>query len=631
MQPDESQSNQFDAGRSGPYGQEPSAQAALSAVRAKYEDDLLAREGVTGVGTGLVVIDGELTGEWALTVYVEPGHPVRAEVPPMLDGAPVHVVEARFELLGPPQSAAVEAPADTGGPETAQERPTPEVQGLPLTHWVQEGGISVGSRRTISSGGTLGLVAIDMSGGPHQGGPMLLSNAHVLAMPGAEKGDEILQPAGLGARVGKLSRWRFGGTTDAAVAEQTDRDFDWSIRHLGAINGVAKAVPGMRVRKSGETTGVTSGIITSVDSSVSFWGEVLRDQIAILGSAGEDFLDAGDSGSVIVNDKMQVVGLACAVTADNRREGWANKIQNVTKALEIAIPRSGEVLSILEKVTLTESTSSAPVLGTAPGRRLVVAWAGRTDKRLNLMTSTDGRAFEGKVTYDDTSALGEPGLVIQPAGSARPDYLAWTEFGSNDLILGALLPDWSGFAYRTRLPFQSGSNVALAQHDGRLILAWKQTDTSITMAASDDGGRSFGAPATLGISSSGGPALARLEESLVLLWEGVDLAPTMAQVFPTNPPEITSPTVLANERSMGHPALGHAGANVLAWTGTDLSHTLNAVISTSEFDFRHQVVLDDQSSAAPSLATYQEFLYLAWAGSTDQAINIGRIGVPRPR
>lgn len=386
----------------------------------------------------------------------------------------------------------------------------------------------------------------------------------------------------------------------------------------------------MRVRKSGWKTGVTHGIVTSLDAKLSFDGKVFSDQITIY-STGDPFADEGDSGSVVVNDTMQVVGLLFGVMVHDRAAAVANKIQHVTEALDVAIPRSGDVLSILEKVTLAESTSSAPVLGTADGRGLVVAWAGRTDKRLNLMTSTDGRTFAGKVTFDDTSALGEPGLVIAPAGSDLPDYLAWTEFRSNDLIVGALLPDWSGFAYRTRLPFQSGSNVALAQHDGRLILAWKQTDTSITMASSDDGGRSFGTPAVLGISSSGGPALARLGESLVLLWEGVDLAPTMAQVFATNPPAITSPTVLAGQRSMGHPALAHAGANVLAWTGTDRSHTLNAVVAGSEFDFRHQVVLDDQSSAAPSLAAYQEFLYLAWAGSTDQAINIGRMGVPHPR
>jgi hypothetical protein len=68
------------------------------AVKAKYEDDLLARPGVKSVGVGLRQKSGEYTEEVCIVVTVHTKHPLgdleASEVlPTNLEGIPVDVQE----------------------------------------------------------------------------------------------------------------------------------------------------------------------------------------------------------------------------------------------------------------------------------------------------------------------------------------------------------------------------------------------------------------------------------------------------------------------------------------------------------------------------------------------------------
>ncbi|QPC82636.1 hypothetical protein G4Y79_23590 [Phototrophicus methaneseepsis] len=104
---------------------------------------------------------------------------------------------------------------------------------------------------------------------------------------------------------------------DCAVASVIEPDtFSGEILNIGAISGIAEASLGMRVRKSGRTTGYTEGIVSLVNATVDvayataagtktarFTGQVLTNSM----SAG------GDSGSLIVAaDAPNAVGLLFA-------------------------------------------------------------------------------------------------------------------------------------------------------------------------------------------------------------------------------------------------------------------------------------------------------------------------------
>ncbi len=70
----------------------------VSAVKAKYESELMARPGVVGVGVGLRQRGGERTDEVVIVVMVQkklpPDQlPPNERIPPQLEGVPVDVQE----------------------------------------------------------------------------------------------------------------------------------------------------------------------------------------------------------------------------------------------------------------------------------------------------------------------------------------------------------------------------------------------------------------------------------------------------------------------------------------------------------------------------------------------------------
>jgi hypothetical protein len=87
---------------------------------------------------------------------------------------------------------------------------------------------------------------------------------------------------------------------------------------IGAVTGTAVATRGTVVRKRGRTTGLTTGRITSVDSTVlmdyrdGLGVRVLRDQLRIEAVGGGLMGDYGDSGAAVVDPDNRVVGLYLA-------------------------------------------------------------------------------------------------------------------------------------------------------------------------------------------------------------------------------------------------------------------------------------------------------------------------------
>jgi hypothetical protein len=215
-------------------------------------------------------------------------------------------------------------------------------------------GASVG--RIDVTAGTIGAF-VDRSGAT-----CILSNNHVLANEDSgSAGDLILQRASFdgGKRsdgVARLSHWvplkRHGSNlVDAAVAAVNDgQAYDAQLlREL--VNGMNRKLKGLGpqfidegeiVYKVGRTTGATKGRVTAFDLDnivVNFDVGNLRfdGQIEIEGAGTKPFSDGGDSGSLIVNSRMEAVALLFAGSDTGGRNGagltFANPIHRILKDL----------------------------------------------------------------------------------------------------------------------------------------------------------------------------------------------------------------------------------------------------------------------------------------------------------
>ena len=211
-------------------------------------------------------------------------------------------------------------------------------------------GVSGGNINDGCSAGTLGSLVENKFGRQ-----FILSNNHVLADENrAVKGDLIIQPGSLddGCRfrktnkVAKLRKYvpiNFSASAnnlvDAALAKAISRKVDTggSILGIGQVSTTAiNPAVGMRVKKAGRTTGVTSGRISAVGVTVNVRyssGRFARfvDQIFITPGS---FSSPGDSGSLIVKKTStcpQPVGL---LFAGSSTLTVANPIKTVYKKLK---------------------------------------------------------------------------------------------------------------------------------------------------------------------------------------------------------------------------------------------------------------------------------------------------------
>jgi len=195
----------------------------------------------------------------------------------------------------------------------------------------------------------------------------LLSNNHVLANEGlAKAGDRILQRAVYDGgkqpseRVARLRFWiklkKAGANlADAAIAEIDEGvRVDFS-RLRGLVNGKDRKLAGLgpafvdekeAMFKIGRTTGPTDGRVTAFDMDnviVNYDTGNLRfdNQIEIEGAGTRAFSDGGDSGSMIVNARMEAVALLFAGGDSGGSNGlgltYANPIQTVLKDLKATL------------------------------------------------------------------------------------------------------------------------------------------------------------------------------------------------------------------------------------------------------------------------------------------------------
>jgi len=264
---------------------EPSAALAEAAT-----DDPAAAANVVGVGVGVKTTHGVATGRPALIVFV------RKKVPP-------------DEL-----AAATSIPATVGGVETDVVA-TGEIVASQFRdlHRPAPGGVSIGNCLE-NAAGTLGCWV------DSEKALCILSNNHVMARSNAgAKGEPISQPGRLDHGVcpdnviAELLRFieiDFAGginQVDAAIASATDLEFaDGRIlrgkqKYEGLASPEVAAGLGMKVQKSGRTTGWTHGSVDAVAVTVNvrYPGDRIgrfENQFRVSAAEG-NFSEPGDSGS----------------------------------------------------------------------------------------------------------------------------------------------------------------------------------------------------------------------------------------------------------------------------------------------------------------------------------------------
>lgn len=320
---------------------------------------LMGKGQVVATGVGFKHTNGKMTDQVSIVCSVESKKPLAALraadlVPPALDGIATDVY--------------------VSGPIRALQAPTERFRPAP-------GGVSIGHFRITA--GTLGCAVV------RQGRLCLLSNNHVLANSNdAQVGDDIVQPgtADGGARpadiiarltdfvpiafdsgegdsdcptavivtdwlnalaVAAQRRTRFKAVlsaqpsenlVDAAVAEpRDDADLATEILQIGRIAGLAEAALGMPVKKSGRTTGLTNGAILQVDVTAAVDYGAGRTATFVDQVMAGSMSAGGDSGSAVLNNRNELVGLLFAGSASTT---IINRIQHVFSLLQLSLPRS---------------------------------------------------------------------------------------------------------------------------------------------------------------------------------------------------------------------------------------------------------------------------------------------------
>jgi hypothetical protein len=206
-------------------------------------------------------------------------------------------------------------------------------------------GVSIGHKNITA--GTLGCIVRDRTTGRR----VILSNNHVLAWSNqASIGDEILQPGKydggtLEDTIARLTRFveikgpPATNLVDVAIATPlNDADVLDEILDVGKLTGITVATEGTVIKKSGRTTGLTSGKVFDTLATVKVYGYPFPEEYAIF----EDQLivqpaiaSGGDSGSVGLTMDNKLTGL---LFAGSDSLTVFNKIQHVFDLLNLESP-----------------------------------------------------------------------------------------------------------------------------------------------------------------------------------------------------------------------------------------------------------------------------------------------------
>jgi len=303
------------------------------ALAKRAAEQLLKLPGVHSVGIGGRETDGQPTGEIVIKVFVTRKLPrgdvaAAALVPTEIEGVKTDVEEC------PPFEESVGVPGQPPYPDDAQtysqgdrDRDRPVRGG---THLEGKGSPEYG---------TLGFLA-RVPGDPKK--IMAVTNHHVLFQSGPARLGMIVGQPEPGDSCTKCCRGRIGtcvashrdADVDAALV-QLDAELEWlaEIKEIGFVKGrfdlttTETASLSYQIRKRGRTLRLVGGTLRSINTSGTSSGRSYSNGIVIKPNPNASvtgkiyFSDSGDSGSALVNDDNQVVGVLFGKGAGTE-EGW---------------------------------------------------------------------------------------------------------------------------------------------------------------------------------------------------------------------------------------------------------------------------------------------------------------------
>ncbi|GAA2818810.1 hypothetical protein [Saccharopolyspora taberi] len=316
--------------------------AVIRPIKRAVEDQLLDLPGVTAVDIGEKFTAGRSTGKQVIVVSVASKRPSER----LLPGARVP-----GDVLGIPTDVIEETPVlhhlHTGlhDPVTPRQRRTDRFGAV-------RGGGGIAPDRTVRLGsqevpapgeyrriGTLGLL---VTGNAPATVTMGLTTFDVACLDDAwSVGDRMVDPD-VGEIYADLARAALSGRVDAAAVTLAQGvDHSAAIDGIGPITGQRGAYPGEAVRKSGYGTGLTTGIVRSIDTTLrvdhgdALGVRVLREQLRITGGPAR-FTGPGDAGAAVIDRTGQVVGLLIAGSGSGAA-GFASPIADVLAELDVEL------------------------------------------------------------------------------------------------------------------------------------------------------------------------------------------------------------------------------------------------------------------------------------------------------
>ncbi len=182
------------------------------------------------------------------------------------------------------------------------------------------GGITISNENMSDSVGTLGAL-VEL----YDGNFYAMTNAHVVSDADTELNERIYhlhknQSGDSKFEIGQLKYWNYNKKMDVALIKINDKVLPYlsggNISDATPIKGIKKVALGDKVKKYGSTTKLSWGNIRSLNASISvirnFKGKkeniVMTNQVMVENMHA----DSGDSGSLVISEDNQAVGLLFA-------------------------------------------------------------------------------------------------------------------------------------------------------------------------------------------------------------------------------------------------------------------------------------------------------------------------------
>lgn len=378
----------------------------IVAARDRAAPVLLRLPNVTSVGIGGRVRSGQRIPELVLKVYVDVKVPAgqlapSERIPSEVEGLPTDVVQ--MPTVG---SEDVATPVPPGSPAIAfaqrdEDKYRPIVGGARIE----------GTLTDTHDGGTLGCIMVSTTDATKA---YAFTNWHV--MQGQHHKDPTIGQTKAGQPtnkdsvtkccshiIGTLVAGARNTSTDAALIE-LNPGLEWKaevldIGPLAAEHPVDanEAATHPAVRKRGDRTRLTGGVIDSINATVTVGGITRSNVIVVVPNpnptlAASDpyfFGDHGDSGAVLVNDANQVVGVHLAHPGPPASgnyppgpvAGWALPIADIESGLAAQ--------SVPVKVAVA---ATAGIVNTVPGAAMVAVPQELAPSLIGAQAGADGRS-----------------------------------------------------------------------------------------------------------------------------------------------------------------------------------------------------------------------------------------------